>query len=203
MNQRANPLTVKQPPQVTRLENVEHHDVQPLVHTQRDGGGVHHFQPLLYHVHVGQGVVAHGLRILAWVGVVYAVHAVFRHQHHLGPDLQRPQRGCGVGGKEWRAVATAKNHHAALFQVTHGPPPDVRLGHLRHLNGGHDACGLSGLLHRVLQGHGVHDGAQHADVVGGGRVHTRTVACPAPEVTAADHDAQLDARAAQCLDNAA
>ena len=61
-----------------------------------------------------------------------------------------------------------------------------------HLDGRHDAREDALRLHRVLEGERVHDGGEHADVVGLGAVHAPCGGGePAEDVPATDHDGDL------------
>ena len=85
-------------------------------------------------------------------------------------------------------------HDAALFQVTDGAAADVRLGHLVHLDGAHDAGVDADLFQRVLHGQRIDDRGQHAHVVGGDAVHLLgSGGYPAKNIAAADHQSDLDA----------
>jgi hypothetical protein len=55
--------------------------------------------------------------------------------------------------------------------VAFGAARDVRLGDLGHGDGGLHAGFRAGLLEEVLQGEGVHDGAEHPHVVRPSAVH--------------------------------
>ncbi len=77
-----------------------------------------------------------------------------------------------------------------------GPAPDVRLRDFVHGDGAHDPGLDAGFLESVLEGQGVHDGCQHADVVAGGAIHPASGSGqPAKDVPATDHDPDLDAGA--------
>ena len=77
----------------------------------------------------------------------------------------------GVRGEVGQAGTGAEDDDAVLLHVADGAQGDVGLGDLSHGDGGLDAGGHPGLLNEVLKGQGVHDGSQHAHVVGAGAVH--------------------------------
>ena len=79
--------------------------------------------------------------------------------------------------------------------MTQRAAPDVRLGELLDGHGGLHSRVDADVLQGVLQRYGVHDGAEHADVVGGGGVHVAALLGAAPEVAAADDQRQLNAAA--------
>ena len=108
-------------------------------------------------------------------------------------DLERALRGDGVGREVRQAGAGAEDDDAALLEVALGAARDVRLGDLGHRDGGLHARLGAGLLEEVLQGERVHDGAEHAHVVGAAAVHAalRELGA-AEEVAAADDDRDLD-----------
>ena len=75
-----------------------------------------------------------------------------------------------------------------------GATRDVRLGDLGHRDGGLHARRGAGLLEEVLQRERVHDGAEHAHVVGPAAVHAALAELrAAEEVASADDDRDLDA----------
>ena len=90
--------------------------------------------------------------VLARVGVVDAVDAVLGHQQHLGVDLDRAQRGGGVGGHVGVAGAGGEDDDAPLLEVADRAAPDVRLGDLldgdRRLRADVAADLLDGVLER-------------------------------------------------------
>ena len=61
------------------------------------------------------------------VAVVDALDAVLAHQDRLRPDLERAQRGGGVGREERVAGAGGEDHDAALLEVADRAAADVRL----------------------------------------------------------------------------
>ena len=67
---------------------------------------------------------------VARVGVVDALHPVLGHQDRLGVDLERAQRGGGVGREERVAGAGGEDHDPALLEVAHRAAADVGLGDL-------------------------------------------------------------------------
>ena len=112
----------------------------------------------------------------------------------LGADLDRAQRRRRVGREIRVAGAGHEDHDAALLEVAHGAPPDVRLGDLVHRDRAHDPGRDAGPLEGVLEGEAVHHRGEHADVVAGRAIHALGRRRQAPEdVAAADHDADLDA----------
>ena len=131
---------------------------------------------------------------VARVGAVDALDAVLGHQDRLGVDLDRAQRGGGVGREERVAGAGREDHDAALLEVAHRAAADVRLGDLgdrdRRLHADVDAE----LLERVLERQRVEHGREHPHVVGGRAVHARGRARHAAvDVARADDDRDLDA----------
>jgi len=82
---------------------------------------------------------------------------------------------------------------APKIHVTLGPTRDVRLGDLGHGDRRLHAGGGSGLLEEVLQGEGVHDGAEHPHVVRASAVHSPLTELGTPEeVPSPDHHGDLD-----------
>ena len=91
--------------------------------------------------------------------------------------------------------AAAEDDHPALLQVPDGSGADIGLRHRPHLDGGLDPDVHSLLLQHVRQGQGVDAGGQHPHVVGPDPFHpVAAVLQPAPEVSAAYHDAHLYAQ---------
>ena len=88
-------------------------------------------------------------------------------------DLERAQRGGGVGGEERVAGAGGEDHDAALLEVAHRAAADVGLGDLGDRDRRLHARVHAVLLERVLQRQRVEDGREHAHVVAGRAVHAR------------------------------
>ncbi len=104
-------------------------------------------------------------RVELRIAVVDALHAVLRHQDRLGADLERPQRGGRVGREERVARAGGEDHDAALLEMAHRAPADVRLGDLRDRDRRlHPRVGAEA-LERVLQRERVQERREHAGVV--------------------------------------
>src|SRR5690606_32075743 len=84
---------------------------------------------------------------------------------------------------------------AALLEVTLCTAGNVRFGNLRHRDGRLHAGRGTRLLEEVLEGERVHDGAQHAHVVGTAAVHAALgELCTAEEVTPTDDNGDLHLR---------
>jgi hypothetical protein len=101
-------------------------------------------------------------------------------------------RSDGVSREVRHAGAGAEDDDTALLEVADRATRHVRLRHLTHrdcrLHAGADAE----LLEKVLQGKAVHDGAEHAHVVGARTVHASHLQLGAPEeVAASDDDCNL------------
>ena len=81
---------------------------------------------------------------------------------------------------------------------------DIRLGDLVHLDGGLHTDGHLALLERVRHGEGVDDRRQHTHMVCARALHpAAAVLDAAPEVAAADHDADLHAEPDTFFDHVA
>ena len=169
-------------------------DRQLVVHAQRERRRVHYLEAALDRLQVGEA--GQELRVLvdARVAVVDAFDLVLRHQDRLGADLERAQRGRGVGGEERVAGAGGEDDDTALLQVPDGAAADVRLRDLGDRDRReHSRLGVAA-LERVLDGERVEDAREHSRVVGGRPVHARGGTLhAADDVPAADDDRQLDA----------
>jgi hypothetical protein len=78
--------------------------------------------------------------------------------------------------------------------VTLGATRDVGFGHLSHVDGGLHTSWGAGLLQEVLQGKTVHDGAEHAHVVGTISIHAALLQFgTTEEVAPANDDGHLSA----------
>ena len=116
-------------------------------------------------------------------------------------DLAGAQRRCGVGGEVRVARTGCEDNDVALLQMAHGTTTDVGLAHLVHLDSAHNTAGRVVALDGVLQGECVHDGGEHADVVGLSAVHaTGGTGDAAEDVAPAHDDADLDALLVKGLD---
>jgi hypothetical protein len=112
--------------------------------------------------------------------------------HFISAGTERCAR---VGGEIGRADAGGEDHHAALGEVALGAAADDGLAHLVHLDRRLDASLDADLLERILHGERVHDGREHAHVIGLRAVHALGgTGHAAKDVAAADHQAELEAR---------
>ena len=158
---------------------------------ERGGCRVDDGQLVLQDIFVIHGVELDSGRILAGIGCIDAVD-VFRHHDDIGADLGGAHDGGGIGGEERVADAASEDDYAAVVEVMHGLVADIRLGELLHLDGCHDAALDAELLKAVLKGEGVEGGRDHSHVIGSGAVHLFALPA-APDIAAADDDADLDA----------
>ena len=155
------------------------------------------------HLVIGDGVVFDGGGILGRVGGVDAVD-VLGQQDGVGAYLRRAQDCAGVGREEGVAGAAAKDDDAALLQMPDGLGADVGLGDLVHGDGRLYPDLHAALLEAVSHGQGVDDGREHAHMVRARALHlAAAVFDAAPEVAAADHDADLHAGLDALLDHVA
>ena len=110
----------------------------------------------------------------------------------LGADLERAERGRGVGREERVAGARSEDHDSPLLEVADRPPADVRLGDLAHGDRREDAGLRAEALERVLDRQAVEEGREHAGIVGGCAVHPfRRRRHPAVDVPGTDHERDL------------
>ena len=107
---------------------------------------------------------------------------------------ESPTRGCRIGGEERIACSGSKHHNLAFFQILQGFGAHIRLHYLLDGNRRHHAGGEVRLVHRVGQCQGIHDGGQHAHVIGRSPVHAiSTTRDTAKDVAAANHHRHLHA----------
>jgi hypothetical protein len=194
-------LTRHYPLEVVLVVHVEHVDGQPVLHAERQRGGVHDAQPALQRLHVRDLGDEHGLGVLARIGGVDALHPVLGHEDRFRVDLHSAQRRRGVGREERVARPRREDHDPALLEVAHRAASDVRLGDLRdserRLHAGLDR----GLLERVLERERVQNSCEHAHVVAGGAVHALSRRRQTSiDVPAADDDRDLDTAALDMRD---
>src|SRR5207302_3401859 len=142
----------------------EHDNRQAVVHAQGNGGRVHHLQPFIDHLEVGNLLVPRGGFVEQGVGRVNAVDSCAL-ENHVGLHLHGAQRRRGIGGEVRIPGAGGKNYHAPFFQVPLGAPADKRLGDRPHFDGGHHARNDAVLFGGILHGEGVDHGGQHPHVV--------------------------------------
>ena len=193
VHQSAFVLAEQHSPERPLLEDREHLDRQFLVAAQREGGGVHHLQVATDRLVEADRAVTGRCRVLHGIGTVHPVD-LGRLQDDLGADLGTAQRRRGVGGEEGVARAGREDHDLALLEVAQRLGADVGLNHLLDLERRLDPGRHARVAQRILQRQGVHDGGQHAHVVGGGTVHARGAERdPAEDVAPADHDRELGA----------
>src|SRR5271155_10627 len=98
------------------LIQIEDDDGQVVVFAQTDGGGVHHLQPELQNVHIGNVVELPGAVDLQGVGIVDSVN-LGGLQNHIRLDLHGAQGCCCVRRKIRVPGPAGENHDAAFFQM--------------------------------------------------------------------------------------
>src|SRR5699024_1835138 len=120
------------------------------------------------------------VRVRAWIIRVHAVNRL-SHQQDLAADLEGALGCGGVRGEVGHAHASTEDDHTPLLEVAVRTQREVGLGDLSHLNGSLHAAVHALLLQEVLQGQAIHDGAQHAHVVGAGTVEAALLQLRAAE----------------------
>ena len=158
-------------PDVARRE-LEHVDREVIVHAERERRRVHHLQPLLDRLQVGQLRDQLGVRVA-----------------RAGRRRGRPATPCFAiriasapisSARRAAAVSVVKNglpgaggedDDAALLEMAHRPPADVRLGDLLHVDRREHARVGAVPLERLLHGERVQHGREHPHVVAGRAVH--------------------------------
>ena len=116
-------------------------------------------------------------RELLWLDRIYGLrYACLRYFNACGATDER-----------------GEDHDPPLFQVAVSAQRQVRLGNLRHVDGGLHAAVHALLLEEVLQCEAVHNGAEHAHVIAAAAVDAGLLKfCSAEEVAAAGDDGYLN-----------
>lgn len=149
---------------------------------------------------IGNLVKTDGIGTLDRILVVDAVNLGGLNQN-LGTDLAGTKSRGGVGRKVRIARTGGKNNDITLGKVVDGATANIGLADLIHLDSAHHAAGNIVVLKGILQGKRVHNGCQHAHVVGLGALHaTGSAGHAAENVAAADNNADLMANGEQLLD---
>ena len=169
-DQRADGFAECDPLEVPLFGELEHDEGKVVVHAQTDGGRVHDLQVLIQDRKERDLAVLLGRRIFDRIGVVNPVN-LGSFEDHLRADFHGPQRGGGVGREIGVAGAAGKDDDAIFFQMTDGPPADISFGQLAHFDGGLDSGDDADPLKSILERESIHNGGQHAHVVGRGPFH--------------------------------
>ena len=149
---------------------------------------------------IGDLVKADGIGALDGILVVDAINLGGFNQN-LGTDLAGAKGRGGISRKVGITRTGGKDNDVALGQVVDGATANIGLADLVHLDSAHHAAGNIVVLKGILQGKRVHNGSEHAHVIGLGTVHTTGGAGHAAEnVAAADNDANLMTNGEQLLD---
>ena len=141
------------------------------------------------------------VRVHAGIAVEHALDAVLRHQDRLGADLERAER-CGRVRREVRVPgAGGEDDDAALLEMAHGAPADVRLRDFLHVDRREHARVRAVPLERLLDGERVQHRREHAHVVAGRAVDPllppppcRGRCCPPPITSAISEPARTHVR---------
>ena len=149
---------------------------------------------------IGNLVKTDGIGALDGILVVDAVNLGGLNQN-LGTDLAGTKSRGGVGRKVRIARTGGKNDNIALGKVVDGATANIRLADLVHLDSAHHAAGNIVVFEGILKGERIHNGCQHAHVVGLGALHaTGSAGHAAENVAAADNNADLVTNSEQLLD---
>ncbi len=89
----------------------------------------------------------------------------------LGVDFEAAQRGRRIGGEVRIRCSGGEDDGASFFEMTNGPAANIGLGHLMHLNRGHDAGGNTQAFERILKGERIDDGCEHPHVIASNAIH--------------------------------
>ena len=114
-------------------------------------------------------------------------------EHNVRRDLNGTQSRGGIGGEERVARAAAENGDLALLHGAQSILAGKSRSHLRHGDGGKHLGLHTQLLQLVGDGQRVHHRCQHPDLIGQGALHL-AAGTAAPEVAAANHNADLHAQ---------
>src|SRR5690242_5423091 len=174
----------------------EHDDRNSILPREADGRGIHHLEIARQHVVIGERIVTLCSRIPSRIGAVHPVD--LRPLEHGGTiHLRGTQRCRRVRGEKRIACAGSENYHAALFHVSDGAAADVRLAHAFHRNRRLHTRRYTEPLEYGLYCERVHDGREHAHVVGGGALYAvGSAGKTAKDIPAADDQTQLYATGA-------
>ena len=123
-------------------------------------------------------------------------------EHHIGAHFHSAQSGCRIRGEERVAGAAAEHGDLALIHGAQGILAGKGLCHLRHGDGGEHLSGHTQLFQLIGDSQCVHHGCQHADLIGQSALHF-AAGTAAPEVAAANHDADLHTQLVRFLHAAA
>ena len=196
-------LAVQHPQDVLRLGQGEDDDGDLVVHGKAGRRGVHDGQAAGQDLVVADAVKLHRLGVFAGIVGVDPVD-VLGKQDGVGVDLRRAQHRRRVRGEEGGAAAAGKEHHLARLHIFDGAAGVVALAHALDVHGGHDPGLRAQLPQHVADGQAVHAGGKHAHAVGADALDLAgAVLDAAPEVAAADDDADLHALLRRSLDGLA
>lgn len=193
MDQGADGLAAECVGKVAVGAEIEDDDGDVVVHAQAEGGGIHDAESLGKAFLEGDCLVAHGIRVVAGVAVIDTIH-LGGLEDHIRSHFTGTKGGGGIGGEEWIAGAGGEDDDLAFVKLALGLAADEGFRDVFHFDGGLDDTADSMMLEGSFEGEGIHDRGEHSDVIGGGAIHTPGGgAGTAPEIPAADDDAELEA----------
>src|SRR5215213_4632925 len=149
------------------IEDVDRHAALPA---KAYGRSVHHLEVALYDVEVRDPVEHGGRTVGLGIGRVDAFD-LGRLEYGVGLDFERAKRGGRIGREVRVAGARGEDYDSPFLYVADGPAANERLGDFVHLDGGHHAGKDVLFFEGILQGKGVHNGGEHAHVIGRGAIH--------------------------------
>lgn len=173
---------------VAALFEVEDEDGEFSFTAHGERGHVHDFEFAGHGFGEGDVVEAGGSWVFLGVGGVDTID-FGGFEEHFAFEFGGAEGGAGIGREVGVSGASGQDDDAAFFHMAHGAVADEGLGDCFDFNRGHDAAVDPEGNELFFEGEGVHDGAQHAHLVGGGLVDVAACGelCAADDV-ATTHD---------------
>ena len=114
---------------------------------------------------IGEGVITCRGFIFFRIGVVNPID-LRAFQQRVAAHFRGTKRSGGVGGEIRAADAARENRYNPALEMADRAAADIRLAHLIHFNGRHDAGFNAHLVENILNGEAVENRRQHAHVIG-------------------------------------
>ncbi len=191
-HQRSNLFAFDDPADIAQVFEIKDQDRDIAFFAHGQGGHVHDAEFFFDGFVEGEVGIAGGVGVFVGIGGVDPVD-LGGFEEDIAIELGGAEGRAGVGGAEWVARARCEDHDASFVEVADGPVADEGFGDCSDIecreDTGIDADGVE----FFFEGRRVHDGAEHAHIVGGRLVDIARFGefGPSDDIAPADDDGDL------------
>lgn len=164
-HQGANIIALNDSTDIAQCFKIEDEDWDVVLFAHGQGGHVHDAEFFFDGFVEGEGCVTGGVGVFVGIGGVDAID-FGGFEEDIAIELGCPKGGTGVGGAERVAGASCKDDDAPFVEVADGAVADEGFGDCSDIQSREDAGIDADGVEFFFEGRRVHDGTEHAHVVG-------------------------------------